>query len=74
MQAGGAGVEPDLGAAQREVDGGGGCPGYRGEQALDEPGAAGAAHAFDGEGDGGGAEGELGLFVGVVVAIAAASQ
>ena len=29
-------------------------PGDRGEEALDEPGAAGAAHAFDGEGDGGG--------------------
>ena len=28
--------------------------GDRGEEALDEPGAAGAAHAFYGEGDGGG--------------------
>ena len=48
------GVEANLGAAKREVYGGGAHPRDRGEEALDEPGAAGAAHAFDGEGDGGG--------------------
>ena len=47
-----AGVEVHLGAAEGEVDGGGGYPGDRREEAFDEPGAAGAAHAFHGEGDG----------------------
>ena len=57
MQAGGVGVEVDLGAAEGEVDGGGGYSGDRGKQAFDEPGAAGATHAFYGEGDGGGGGG-----------------
>ena len=54
VEAGGAGVELHLGTAEGEVDGGGGYPEDGGEQAFDEPGASGAAHAFYGEGDGGG--------------------
>ena len=51
VQACGACVEPHLGAPQREVHGGGVHPGYRREQALDQPRAPGATHPLDGEGD-----------------------
>ena len=73
-EAGGAGVVLHLGAAEGEVDGGGGYAGDGGEQAFDEPGAAGAAHSFDGEGDGGGAGSGFGLGVRAVVVIVAAPQ
>ena len=73
MEAGGAGVEVDLGAAEGEVDGGGGYSWDRCEQAFDQPGASGAAHAFYGEGDGGGVAAAVGC-ARLVVAVGASSQ
>ena len=56
-----------------EVDGDGGYPGDRGEETFDEPRAAGAAHAFYGEGDGAGTAATVGC-VGLVVVVGASSQ
>ena len=71
VQAGGVGVELDLCTAEGEVDGGGDNAGDRGEEAFYQPGASGAAHAFYGEGDGGGGAAAVsGTCVAVVVGTA----
>ena len=74
VQAGGGGVELDFGAAEGEVDGGGGYARDRGEQAFDQPCAAGASHAFYGEGKGVGAAASMPIACLVVATAAAPKQ
>ena len=74
VQAGGAGVELDFGAAEGEIDGGGGYARDRGEQAFDKPGAAGASHALYGEGKGVGAAASMPEACLMVVTAAAPKQ